>query len=206
MSSTVVALCGRRCVGKDEVAKYLVNHYGFIHLKISSSLKNVCGSIFGFTPNQLEKDKDLIDPRLGVTPRFLMQRFGTDVTQRIISELPNDRIASSPDNFWMKSMIKRHFADVVDDNIRKQNIVISDVRFPSECEELRLMHRALIVKLHRTRRDIENFDGLDVDEHLSESQSNSIEADIVINNESSVLDDLYKQVDDVIAPLINGCS
>jgi hypothetical protein len=198
----VVALCGRRCVGKDEVAKYLADRHGYVHLKISSCLKSACGAIFGFTHDQLESGKDRVDPRFGVTPRYLMQRFGTDVTQTIVSHLPNDRVATSPESFWMRSMIERHFADA---QRSRKNIVVSDLRFPAECDELRRAHGAIIVKILRPMLD--SADASDVvDRHASESYADAIDADLVICNDSADLGDLYRKVDIHLLPLISARS
>ncbi len=130
--------------GKDTAADYLVNYHGFRRDSFANSLKDAAASVFGWDRVLLEgrttesrKWRDQVDQwwadRLGIptlTPRWVLQYWGTDVLRNHFH-----------DDIWIASLENRM-------RKTKDNIVISDVRFPNEISAI---HNAggMVVRIKR---------------------------------------------------------
>lgn len=183
----VVAICGKRRCGKDTIANYLQNNYNFEHIKISSKLKNVIKILFNFNDNQMESDeKELIDEKWNVSPRQVMQFIGTDIMQYEIQKL----LPNVNRSFWIKSLIEEY------KNTNK-NLVISDLRFLHEYEELKkVSNKIYIIKVERKC----SHDLSSTDTHSSETEMINIPCDFIINN--SKISDLYSKIDKIINQIV----
>jgi len=185
----VIGLLGKKHVGKDTFADYLVQEYGFIKLTLAKPLKDICQILFDFSHEQLYDDKlkEIVDPRWGVSPRVLMQYIGTDILRNDIS-----RIINVGSQFWIK---KLRFKCI---NVLKKNpnahIVISDLRFDNECD---LAHEfnGTVIKINRKDYNI-------IDGHESEKNIDLVKNyDIVVKNDSTIKK-LYKKIDDIVSKYI----
>jgi hypothetical protein len=119
--------------GKDTAADYLVNFHGFRRDSFANTLKDAVSAVFGWDRVLLEgrtKEarawREQIDPwwaeRLNMpnlTPRWVLQYWGTEVCRQ-----------GFHDDIWIAS---------VENKMRKtkDNIVISDVRFPNEIKAIK---------------------------------------------------------------------
>lgn len=62
---TIIALAGKKRVGKDEAAKVLVSRYGFTRIALADPLKALCIRVFHLDPKIFDEDqKDAQMPRL----------------------------------------------------------------------------------------------------------------------------------------------
>lgn len=129
----IIAICGLIGSGKDTAADYLVAEHGFKRESFAGSLKDAISSIFGWDRELLEgrspegrawrERRDVWwSDRLGIphlTPRWVLQNWGTQVCRQHFH-----------DDIWIAS---------VENKLRntRQDIVISDCRFPNEIECLR---------------------------------------------------------------------
>jgi hypothetical protein len=118
--------------GKDTAADYLVNFHGFRRDSFANTLKDAVAAVFGWDRIMLEgrtsearKWREEVDPwwaeRLNMpklTPRWVLQYWGTEVCRH-----------GFHDDIWIAS---------VENKMRKtkDNIVISDVRFPNEIKAI----------------------------------------------------------------------
>jgi hypothetical protein len=164
----IIAVCGAKRCGKDTLAMYIQEKYGFKHVKISSQLKQTLKVLFSFTDDQLESDiKDVIDDRWNVSPRQAMQFFGTEIMQYEIQKI----MPHVGRSFWIKGLLSSH------PNIP---LVISDLRFKHEIQELKTHYNneLLIVKIDR---GIENKDV-----HVSEQEYKDIQEDVLLKNNLSI--------------------
>lgn len=176
MTPKVVALCGVRRCGKDTAAKYLSEHYNLQHVKIAQRLKDALSIIFGFTADQLESGKkDVLDARWNITPRQVMQFFGTEMMQFKLQEL----MPSIGRNFW----IKRLAEDIA---ISHRCFVISDLRF---CHEENVLRTAFpdakiirIINNHNRNRNQNDS----IDDHSSEKEVDMLHPDVIIENNGSI--------------------
>lgn len=115
----VIGFAGFKGAGKTTAA--LMMAQGFIHseiLSFAAPLKAFVGGLFDFSDDQLYGDqKEVVDPRWGVTPRQVLQHLGTEGVRHLV-----------PD-FWVKKM-----AMSIDTYHNNCTILIDDVRFPDEIE------------------------------------------------------------------------
>lgn len=183
----VIAICGKRRCGKDTIANYLKTKYDFEHVKISSKLKNVIKILFNFTDEQMENDsKELIDDKWKVSPRQVMQFMGTDIMQYEIQKL----LPNINRSFWIKSLIE-------DLKYTNKKIVISDLRFLHEYEELKkVSNKIYVIKVERQCE----HDTLSTDTHCSELEMVNIPCDFVLQNLK--INDLYFNVDKIVNQIV----
>jgi hypothetical protein len=166
MSRTVIGFCGPIGCGKSAATRHLINSYRFVKRPFAGPLKDMAAAI-GLNDEQLngslkETPCDLLG---GKTPRYFMQRLGTEFGRREMD-----------DHFWTRLWGMNLPAG--------RDVVADDVRFPNE---VKAIHDAggMLIQLDR-----EGTGGLVV--HASEMQG--IRGDIVLQNNGSI-DDLYTQLD-----------
>lgn len=129
----IIGVCGFIGSGKDTVADYLVNFHEFRRESFASTLKDAVSAVFGWDRTLLEgrtkearEWREQVDPwwaaRLDMptlTPRWVLQYWGTEVFRR-----------GFHDDIWIASL---------ENKLRnsKDNVVISDCRFPNEIKSIR---------------------------------------------------------------------
>ena len=123
----VIGLVGHKGTGKDTVAQYLVEKYGFKQFSFASILKDVLSIVFGWSREMLEGTtkesrewREVVDPFWKCSPREALQKVGTDCFRNIID----------PD-IWVKSVQKQILTG------KYERVVISDCRF---INEINLIH------------------------------------------------------------------
>ena len=129
----IITICGLIGSGKDTAADYLCNFHEFRRESFASALKDVVSAVFGWDRELLEgrtkesrKWREQVDPwwakRLGMpelTPRWVLQYWGTEVCRK-----------SFHNDIWIASLENRLRSI-------KDNVVISDCRFPNEIQAAR---------------------------------------------------------------------
>lgn len=165
----VIAVCGFKRSGKDTVADFIVNNFGYKKIKISEGLKNMIKCTFNMTEEQLETDvKDHVDDRWGVSPRRIMQFMGTEIMQYEIQKI----MPEIGRNFWIKTLVDKYI-----DKYPNDMFVISDLRFIHEYEMLKKYNPCIIrVDRHATVHQCT---------HVSEKEFTNIPFDIIIKNDST---------------------
>jgi len=145
----IVGLLGHNGHGKDTVADYLVKYHGFTKHSFALPLKRMLASMFDFSGKQLfdHKEKEVVDPRWGITPRQAMLFVGTEMVRdgKLTQLLPH----LEPKGFWVEHMRIR---------LRKrssQRVVISDVRCANEVDMI-LKSGGFIVKVERPGFEVHN--------------------------------------------------
>lgn len=197
----IIGICGFIGSGKDTVADYLVNFHEFRRESFASTLKDAVAAVFGWDRTMLEgRTKEAREWREQVdswwaakldmptlTPRWVLQYWGTEVCRRAFH-----------DDIWIASLENklRHSRD---------NIVISDCRFPNEIESLKRAGGNIVWVQRGTLPDWYtdavsanqgNNVGLNAMKmrkiHASEWAWLGSDFDVVIDNNGSI-DDLYRQ-------------
>jgi len=128
----IVGFVGFIGSGKDTAADYLVNFHGFRRDSFANTLKDAVAAVFGWDRTLLEgrtnesrQWREQVDTwwadRLNMptlTPRWILQYWGTEVCRM-----------GFHDDIWIASL---------ENKLRKtkDNIVISDVRFPNEIKAI----------------------------------------------------------------------
>ena len=190
MQPKIIAICGYNRSGKDTIANYLEKNYNYKHLKITYKLKECIKLLFDLTDNDLELNKkEEINDKWKVSPRHMMQFIGTDIFQYKIQEL----LPGIDKKFWINTFLNDPLVSKLKKN-DKFNIVISDLRFIHEYEELKKLNiPILILKVIN--------DNIIIDENISLHISNIEFLNIPINyqiNNSGDLKYLYNQIDYII--------
>ena len=129
----IIGIVGSIGSGKDTIADYLSNFHEFRRESFASSVKDVLSNIFGWDRTLLEgrtkesrEWREQVDEwwatRLNIphlTPRWVMQNFATDLCR---DRFHKDIWIASLENKLKKS---------------KDNVVITDCRFPNEFESIK---------------------------------------------------------------------
>ena len=137
----IVLICGFKRSGKDTLASTICDHYGYVHHKISTPLKDGLKAMFGLTDDQLEGDeKDVLHPSFNKTPRDIMKYVGTNMFQFEIQKF----LPGVGRNFWVNKVIDRieQLADdrrCASDKLEPTYVVVSDLRFHHELAAFRAM-------------------------------------------------------------------
>ena len=129
----IIGVVGFIGSGKDTVADYLVNFHEFRRESFANTLKDAVAAVFGWDRVMLEgrtkearEWREQVDPwcaeRLAMptlTPRWVLQYWGTEVCRK-----------GFHDDIWIASL---------ENKLRnsKDNVVISDCRFPNEISSIR---------------------------------------------------------------------
>ena len=197
----IIGICGFIGCGKDTVADYLVNFHEFRRESFASTLKDAVASVFGWDRTMLEgrtkearEWREQVDPWWAakldmptLTPRWVLQYWGTEVCRKAFH-----------DDIWIASL---------ENKLRnsRDNIVISDCRFPNEIESLKRAGGNIIWVQRGTLPDWYsdavsanqgNNVGLNAMKmrkiHASEWAWLGSDFDVVVDNNGSI-DDLYRQ-------------
>ena len=197
----IIGVCGLIGAGKDTIADYLVNIHEFRRDSFAATLKDAVASVFGWDRDLLEgrtktarEWREQIDPwwaaRLNMpnlTPRLALQLWGTEVCRK-----------GFHDEIWIAS---------VENKIRqsKDNIVISDCRFPNEISSIRNAG-GRVIRITRgqnpdwfavARRNPELMSIQHPEVHASEYSWAATDFDFVIDNNGSI-EDLYAQLKNLV--------
>lgn len=207
----IVGVAGFIGSGKDTIADYLITFKGFKRMSFAEPLKDAVAAIFGWDRDLLEGTtkysrewRDKVDTwwseRLDIkhlTPRWVLQQWGTEVGRRAFH-----------DDIWIAS-IENRLRSV------KDNIVISDCRFPNE---LKSISRAggINIRVSRGENPVwydaaialnRGFYSAGYEQarkvleehnvHASEYSSVGLEYDHYIEN-SGTVDDLHRKIDSII--------
>jgi hypothetical protein len=207
----IVGVAGFIGSGKDTIADYLITFKGFKRMSYAGPLKDAVAAIFDWDRELLEGTtkysrewRDTIDTwwaeRLEIpnlTPRLVLQQWGTEVGRRAFH-----------DDIWIAS-IENKLRNVKDD------IVISDCRFPNELKSIKRAG-GITIRVERGARPVwydaaitfnkgpdcigynEAVDTLKrLNVHASEYSSVGCDYDFTIENNTTI-DELHRKVDSII--------
>lgn len=203
----IIGICGFIGSGKDTAADYLCNSHNFKRESFASTLKDAVANVFGWNRELLEgrtgqsrlwrEETDLWwSQRLGmhITPRFILQNWGTNVLR-----------AHFHDDIWIASLENKL-------RTAKDNIVISDCRFPNEITGLKAqgakvvwVQRGIIphwysIAEQANRGDTKAMAWLENEGiHASEYSWAGTHFDQIIDNNGSI-ENLYSQLKNLVQP------
>ena len=210
----IIGICGFIGSGKDTIADYLTNFHEFRRESFANSLKDAVAQVFGWDRTMLEgrtkqarEWREQVDPwwaeRLNMpnlTPRWVLQYWGTEVCRK-----------GFHDDIWIAALEHKLLNS-------RDNIVISDCRFPNEIKSIKNAGGMVIrvvrgpepewydaaVSMNKgpnrnlnwaiSKKRIEEL-GI----HASETAWVGTEFDAVLGNDGTI-DDLYAQVKQIINP------
>lgn len=192
MSCKIIGFLGKKGHGKDTCADFLVSQYGYDKHAFATTIKDFLKLVFGLNDDQLYgNSKEVIDPRWNVSPRTLMQFFGTTVFRDNINEI----MPHIKNNFWVECL-KNRINTIAEENrqIGKDTLIaVSDVRFQNEADAIKSLG-GIIIKINR--ESVQNEDN-----HLSEAGIDDVtNFDYLIENNSTI-DNMHKQIEYIINQL-----
>lgn len=170
----LIGLAGKARSGKDTIAAYLAERYDFIVMAVADKFKEIFADVYGLKDKQLYGDlKEVVDPRFGVTPRYIMQTVGHS-------------FRSIDPDVWVKYLEKK----IIRTFTFGYDMVVTDIRMPNEAMMIRRQGGSLI----KVERDGAQASG-GVENHISETALDGwVDWDLVIQNNLS-LENLYQQVE-----------
>jgi hypothetical protein len=217
----IIGICGLIGSGKDTIADYLQNIHQFRRESFAHALKDAVAQVFGWDRELLEgrtKEsrawREQVDPwwskRLNMphlTPRHVLQVWGTEVARR-----------SFHDDIWIAAL---------ENKLRKtkDDVVISDCRFPNEIRAIKSAG-GIVVRVVRgpepewykfaekvnrgpngnTEWALSKSRLEEYKVHASETAWVGTRFDAVIDNNADGLDNLYKQVNNLVQDLLGATS
>jgi len=181
----IIGITGKKGSGKDTLADFLSlerKYRATEKISLAFDLKRVAQSLWDLDFLQCHDPvrKEEVDPRWGLSPREIMQRFGTEVARSI-----------HPDT-W----VRRTIATMIDHysfrdpfaHVRPDVFLIPDVRFLNEVSVLREFAEnsrregkrvtTVIVRIERPSL-------ISTDLHSSEQEMDKIEPDFTVLNDGS---------------------
>lgn len=185
-NNKIIIIGGKKSSGKDTVADYITKKYNFKKMAIANKLKSIVKILFDFSDEQLNNEilKEKLDKNWKITPRQAMQFIGTDMFQFQIQKLcPN-----VGRNFWINSFINE--MNII---VKHSNIVISDIRFKHEFDEIYKnfnKYNIISIKLSRNTK-------CKYDYHISETEIENMKFKYNIDNNSSKKK-LYIEIDKIL--------
>jgi adenylate kinase family enzyme len=114
----IIGILGPAGSGKSTAATYLVEKYGACRYSFAHPLKKIVRQAFDLTKDQVwgsQRIKETVDPRYGVSPRWLLQRIGTEGIRNTLGS-----------DFWWELCMQQILAD------EPRIAVIDDFRFENE--------------------------------------------------------------------------
>lgn len=173
MNRKVIALSGWKGSGKDTSADYLAAEYGFVKKSFASKLKDMVAFTYGVPREDLDsptrKEMPLVNLPVIPTDRFteavhhlLRDELKSGYwTPRALCILEGSIKRSVYANYWVRSIA----SEIIDNP--NTNYVISDMRFQSEADTLRiLIPDIILVRVDRfdiistndpSERDLDNY-------------------------------------------------
>ena len=118
----IVAIVGPAGSGKSMISDYLAHKYGATRYSFAEPLKEIVRLAFNMTWEQVygsQAQKEAIDPRYNVSPRWLLQHLGTEGIREVLGP-----------NFWWQHCQDRILYE------QPSLAVIDDMRFANEAEGL----------------------------------------------------------------------
>jgi hypothetical protein len=206
----IIGIAGFQGSGKDTIADYLQNIYGFKRDSFAATLKDAVAAVFGWDRELLEGRttesrawREQVDPwwseRLAMpnlTPRLVLQKWGTEVARK-----------SWHDDTWIASLENKL-------NRAHNDIVITDVRFPNEIQAVRnaggivirvvrgpepYWFESAIAANQQVQSAVAYMQAQNI--HPSEWAWIGTKFDAVIDNNANGLDPLFAQVKDLVLNL-----
>ena len=174
MIPTVVAFIGPKRCGKDTAALFLNNEYGYHTYKFAAPLKAAVCALFGFTTQQVEgPEKDIVDSRWNVTPRSVLQVFGTEISQYAVAK-------------YFPSIGRELFAKRLVQDMCDFPAVVTDMRFLHEYNVLkRHFPNLIVVRIYR--------EDCVEDSHVSEQEYKQIPTTLHLHNDEDI-DSFYEKI------------
>lgn len=183
----IIGLVGKAGSGKDTVADHLVKNHGFHKLSFAAPLKRTICDLFDMTEDQVNKQelKEVVDPRYGFTPRWLLQHFGTEVCRKLYPSM------------WVDYLIRYYRKNW--NQVDEGRVVVTDVRFLNEARAISNIS-GYIWRITCLNNPKDLGEG---STHASEIEQENILVDQELIAKHGDLPQLYKEADKALEETLN---
>ncbi len=176
----IISLTGNTGVGKDTMADYMVDQYGFVKISMADPFKRIAKDIYDFSDEQLwgpSETRNREDKRY-------RRPDGTYLTARIVTQLLGNELSrlAYPETWikYMRRTVKKvqegYFYSEKEGAFEMEGkksdytgIIVSSCRFKNEIEAIREMGGST-VRLKRPALKDEDFLAAGIQNHISESE------------------------------------
>lgn len=174
MKRKLIAITGKAGAGKDTIGNYLYSAHDFRPVAYATALKRAVMEMFNLTHDQVydEVQKEIVDPRWGMTPRRILQLFGTEAVKPVFGK-----------DVWVRRLMME-----INALPPERPVVITDLRFDEEAEAVKAAGGKIINVVRPT-----HLEGAPA-AHLSEAGIAAGFVDVIIHNNGTV-DELFLKVD-----------
>lgn len=159
----IIGLLGRSRCGKDTVASIIKNalpEQNYRIVRLSAPIKEAARHLFSFDEDQIEGHrKEMVDDRWGVTPRQVFQTITTDTMK-----------------YMGQDFFTRVLYEKFDNGILGHNIIIADLRFEHDIEEIK-KRGGVVFKVVRTNPPVK---------YACEDHLDNIQELPIIRNDKSI--------------------
>lgn len=176
----LVGILGRKRVGKDTTADYLVDNYDFIKIALAQPAKDACKITFNLSDYEVNEGKDIYNDKWEKTPREILVWYATGIFRKEI----NNFLPNSKEDHWINLAINKY--NTIKNKDEKTKIVISDVRFQNEIDVIH-QNGGIIIKIVNDK----------VIKDKNEDHIDDLNGDFVIINHDKK-EDLYKKILEII--------
>ena len=174
----VIGVTGKKRHGKDEVARHLVENWGFTRMALADELKQM---VLDLDPLVVVPDSHTVGTDLHASEVYrlsvLVERFGMEAAKevpevrRLLQVFGTEVIRNRDEDFWLRVMLNKVERGPV-------NIVIPDVRFDNEAE---FVHQLGGIVVQVTRPGLD-----DGDAHASEAGVSPALIDYSVTNDGTL--------------------
>jgi hypothetical protein len=194
----LIGINGEIGCGKSTATEYLTAKYKMTEYMLAKPLKDIA-IILGFEHHQVygtQEQKLEINKFWGISGRHFLQVFGSEVCRDFMPTVLAQMFRPNR-GLWI-----RLFEKYLGENIEK-NIIVSDVRFGDESKIVK-EHGGYVIRITRGNREgsregnrVNSAANSLVHTHQSETQADTIEPYIVIEN-NGTLEEFYQKLDEVV--------
>lgn len=185
--TVLIGLLGPAGSGKSSVAQHLCDRYGAKRYSFAKQLKELARLTLDFSDAQVfgtQQEKETVDTRYGFSPRWFLQRLGTEGCRKIFGP-----------NVWVEACFRQIGLDA------PEVAVIDDVRFSNEARQIReagwVRDGHVIRLLPPPGRETTEVHST----HASEVEWREANVDFEVAPVDRGLPELYRLVDDVCATM-----
>ena len=214
--STIISLTGNMGVGKDTMADYMVEKYGFVKVSMADPFKRIAKEVYEFSDEQLwgpssERNKDdMRYPRADGTflsARIVTQLLGNELSRlaypetwivymkRVVDKIQQGYFYSEKQGPYQLEGKKSEYA----------GIIVSSCRFENEIGAIKEMG-GKAVRLVRPSLSTEGFLQAGVGNHLSEKEQLAIPNSFFnyVIEVPEGLDNFYKKIGELMESIISA--
>jgi hypothetical protein len=185
----IIAIAGYKRSGKDSIADYLVESHNFTRYAFADPMYEMVKIMFDWDENRVRQEKEVVDPRWGISPRQALQSIGTEWAQWTLMRQFSSFKDVTGRKVWVNRFRIWYNNEQFHHDMKQINVVIPDLRFPHEAEVLDEMGAILWRVI---RPDLEKTDS-----HESERYCDELEVNYEITNDGT-LEELHSEVEDLV--------